>query len=318
MGCGVRRRLSRSVLSLSVSLCWTLLGGAGIAFAQDGRENPKDGPHDPLPPEKSLPPEKKDDRSSATDEAAKVAIERFEREFKDKDGALRASAIDGLGATRNDLVTKKLGTLLEHREVPVRLMAAEALEGQSQNRLLSGELLRKAVVKEEDSEVVVAIAATLGRIQYVRAIPSLGEAAFRSRDVRAKLEILKVLARMKDLHALLPILDLWLVHPMIVAADPAADLRLDAGAAGEADPAKAEDAFRVAYGEPRRKGPPLALKGYVIALADAAEKLAGEKVAGPGDLMLWLVRHEAELGFRLPAKVKAVLREYQERAAKPK
>ncbi len=329
MGRGGLVRLGAAILASVL-----LLGGAGVApraaRAQDGRDSPRDGkgpPQDgkpdgknaPADPKAGPPPDKKDDRGAASDEVAKAAIERFERDFAGKDEGRRVAAISNLGATRNDLVTKKLGTLLGHQDVQVRVAAAQELDGQAQNRALSGELLRKAAAREEDAEVLIAITATLAKIQYAKAIPDMGDLALRSREFAVKLEVLKALARMKDGRALLPILDLWLVHPQAVPADAGGEVRCDPGAPGDGDGKKAEEAFRLLYGDQRRKGTPApTLKNYLQAVADAAEKVAGERLSSPTELMQWLVRHEADLGFKLPARVAQTLKEYQDRAAKAK
>jgi hypothetical protein len=340
MGRGDLARLGPAILASVL-----LIGGAGIApraaRAQDARDRAGDGKGQPPdskggpppdakgspppdakgspPPDAkgSPPPDKKDDHPPATDEAAKIAIERFERDFASKEEGRKLTAISNLGATRNDLVTKKLGTLLGQQDSQVRRAAAQTLDGQLQNRALSGELLRKAVAREEDTEVVLAIVVSLGKIQYAKAVPEMGDVALKSRDLAVNLEVIRSFVKMKDARALLPVLDLWLANPVALPQDPGGEPRLDPGTPGDLDAKKAEDLFRLVFGDlPRMGSPPPTLRSYVQVLADAAEKMAGEKLSSPTDLMLWLVKHEADLGFRLPARVKQVLKEFQDRAAK--
>lgn len=271
-------------------------------------------------PKPASPPAdaKKDDRPVSSDEAAKLALDRFEADFKSNDEGKKMNAIQSLGRTKNDLVTKRLGALLSHQSAEVRSAAAMILDDQYQNKPLAGEFLRKALAKEEEPEVLITIALTLGRIAYVEAIPDMGEQLVKNANVYVKIEVLKAFAKMKDRRALLPILDLWLINPQGYDWD-GGEVKVDTGASGDADQKEAERQYKAKYGNQQRKGaPPTMFKTYIQNIAEAVEKITGEKLAGPTELMKWLVAHEAELGFKLPAKVKTTLKEFEERAAKRK
>jgi hypothetical protein len=280
---------------------------AAPAWSQDGKDAPKS----------PAPAPKKDPRPVSGDDAAKAAIERFEREFAKKDLDSRMAAIQILAATRNDLVTKKLGSLLGHDVVDVRMAAAAVLDQQYNNTALAGEFLRKAFGKEDEPEVLIAIAQTLGRILYATAIPDMGEVALKNGDPYVKIEILKAFGKMKDTRALLPILDLWLVNPHGVKTGEAGEEKYDSGAPGDHDQKEAERRYKEKHKTDGRRGaPPVMLKTYIQALADSVEKITGEKIGTPTELMVWMCKHEAELPYKLPGKVKQTLKEYQERAEK--
>lgn len=280
---------------------------AAPAWSQDGKDAPK-------PPEK-----KKDDRPVSGDDAAKAAIDRFDREFSKKDTDTRMNAIQALATTRNDLVTKKLGSLLGHENLDVRMAAANVLDQQYNNVELAGEFLRKALGKEDEVEVLLAIAQTLGRIRYTAAIPDMGEVALKNGDPYVKIEILKAFGKMKDTRALLPILDLWLVNPHGVKTGEGGEEKYDSGAPGDHDQKEAERRYKEKHKTDGRRGaPPVMLKTYIQALADSVEKITGEKVCTPTELMVWMCKHEAELPYKLPGKVKQTLKDYQERAEKRK
>jgi len=132
-----------------------------------------------------------------------------------------------------------------------------------------------------------------------------------------KIEILKSFGKMKDVRALLPILDLWLVNPHGVKTGEAGEENYDSGAPGDHDAKEAERRYKEKHKTDGRRGaPPAMLKTYIQAIADAVEKITGEKIGTPTELMVWLVKHEAELPYKLPGKVKQTLKEYQDRAAK--
>jgi hypothetical protein len=298
---------------VGAGLAALLAVGASGARADDagkGAPPPKDAPAPTAP--------KKYDGPVSGDDAARAAIERFEREFKAVDQGKRMNALNSLSMTKNDLVTKKLGTLLANPDPEVRMAAASCLDSQFQNPALSGEILRKALAgkKEDEPDVLIAILQTIGRIHHPDAIPEMGELVKTHADVWVKIEALKSFGKMKDRRALLPILELWLVNPHGYSWEGGEE-SVDTGAPGDADQKAAEQKYKEKHKNSGRRGaPPVMLKTYIQAIADAVEKICGEKVATPTALMQWLVRHEAELGFKLPAMVRTTLKEFEERAAK--
>ncbi len=272
----------------------------------------QEAPKAPAP----APAPAKDDRPVSGDDAAKAAIERFDRDFASRDEGRRMNAISSLGMTKNDLVAKKLGTLLSHPNIEVRQAAALVLEGQYQNKALAGELLRKAMNKENEAEVLINLALAIGRVPFPDAIPDMGEVMKKDENVFVKIEILKAYGKMKDTRALLPILDLWLVNPHGYSWE-GGEVKYDSGAAGDADQKEAERQYKEKYGNQQRKGaPPTMLKTFIQAIAEAVEKITGEKLDKPKALMEWMCKHEAELPYKLPSKVKQALKDAQEKEAK--
>jgi hypothetical protein len=301
----MNRALSFPLATAAAAALFLLLAGTGA------------GADDPKEPAKAPPAPKKDDRPVSSDDAAKAAIERFERDFASKDLDKKMASIQVLAATRNDLVTKRLGTLLGHQDVDVRMAASAVLDQQYQNVALAGEFLRKAIGAEDEPEVLIAIAQSLGRIAYATAIPDMGEVALKNGNCYVKIEILKSFGKIKDTRALLPILDLWLVNPHGVKTGEAGEENYDSGAPGDHDAKEAERRYKEKHKTDGRRGaPPAMLKTYIQAIADACEKITGEKICTPTDLMVWMVKHEAELPYKLPGKVKQTLKEFQDRAAK--
>ena len=289
-----------------------LAAAAPAALAQDAPRDAGDPPKAPAP----VPAPVKDDRPVSGDEAAKAAIERFDRDFASRDEGKRMNAIASLGMTKNDLVAKKIGTLLGHADLEVRQAAALVLEGQYQNRALAGELLRKALMRENEAEVLINLALAIGRVPHPDAIPDMGEVMKKADNAFVKIEILKAFGKMKDTRALLPILDLWLVNPHGYSWD-GGEVKVDTGASGDTDQKEAEKQYKEKYGNQQHKGaPPTMLKTFIQAIAEAVEKITGEKLTGPTQLMEWMCKHEAELPYKLPGKVKQTLKEFQDRAAK--
>ncbi len=307
-------------MRLGTAAGWALglaafLAGGGAARSDEGAPAAPAG--GAKPPDKGAEEKRKDDRPVSSDEAAKAAIDRFERDFASRDEGRRMNAIVFLAQTKNDLVTKKLGALLSNPNLEVRQAAALTLDGQYQNPDLAGELLRKALLAEEESEVGKNIALALGRIGYVKAIPDMGEVMKKAGDVFLKIEILKSFGKMKDRSALLPILDLWLLEPHGYSWEGGEE-SVDTGTPGDADQKAAEAKYKAKHKNDRRGAPPPMLKTYVQTIAETVFKITGEKLSGPTELMRWMVQHESELPFKLPAKVKTTLKEWEDRAAKRK
>jgi hypothetical protein len=94
-------------------------------------------------------------------------------------------------------------------------------------------------------------------------------------------------------------------------------VKYDSGAEGDADQKEAERQYKEKYGNQQRKGaPPTMLKTFIQAIAEAVEKITGEKLATPAALMEWMCKHEAELPYKLTPKIKQALKDAQEKAAK--
>lgn len=298
-GTAARRFL---VLALAVLLPGAARAGEGAAAPPAGEKKPEEKP--------------KDTRPVSSDDAAKAAIERFDRDFQSKDEGRRMNAIVYLAQTKNDLVTKKLGTLLAHPSLDVRQGAAVSLADQYQNPELAGEILRKALLAENEGEVAMNIALALGRILYVKAIPDMGEVMKKADDVFLKMEILKAFGKMKDKNALLPILDLWLVDPHGFSWQGGEE-KYDSGASGDSDQKEAERRYKEKHKNDRRRAaPPVMLKTYIQCIVETLFQITGQKFHDPGEYMRWLCEHEAEMPFPLPGKVKAALKEWDEKKAK--
>jgi hypothetical protein len=271
-----------------------------------------DGPAAPAEP-------RKDGRPVSSDEAGLAAIERFERAFKGRDIGVKMGAVHSLSQTKNDLVTKRLEKLLRHQEEEVRMGVALVLADMYQNEKMAGEVLRKFITSsEENEEVMISCLLSLGRLLHVDAIPEMGEVCKKHGNVFVKIEALKAFGKMKDKRALVPILDLWLMNPQGFSWE-GGEVTVDTGAPGDTDQKAAEAAYKAKYGGQQRRGaPPTMLKTYIQTIVESVHLITGEKLKDPSELMRWMVQHEKELGYPLPAKVKTDLKDWEERAAKKK
>jgi hypothetical protein len=298
---------------------WGAAAAMGLALAAAGPARAGDGGGGGGAAAAPAQPPKKDGRPVSSDDAAKIAIERFEQEFKAQDENRRMNAIQNLGGTKNNLVTKRLGELLRNANLEIRMAAAAVLDAQYQDPALAGEYLRKALSSEDEADVLCMEILSIGRLDYKEAVPDLGDLATKHENVWVKIEVLKAFGKMKDRRALLPILDLWLVNPHGYKTGEGGEEHYDSGAAGDHDQKEAERRYKEKHkGDQRRGAPPVMLKTYIQAIVDACEKICGEPIATPTELMQWLVKHEAELGFKLPGKVKTTLKEFEDRTAKRK
>ena len=285
-----------------------VLGGASVRADEPQSPDPK-----PAPAAEKRPP-------AASDEAAKQAIARFDSDFRPQDIGKRMNAIHALARTKNDLVTERLGKLLGHPDFEIRMGAAMVLDSMAHNPDKAGEILRAFITsgKEKEDEVMINAMLSLGRLLHVKAINDMGEVILKHGNVFVKIEGLKAYAKMKDKAALLPILDLWLVNPQGYSWE-GGEVSVDTGAPGTEDQEAAEAAYAQKYGHQKRSGsPPTMLKTYIQQIVETVFQITGEKMKVPTDLMNWLVKHEAELPFKLPGKVKTTLKEWEERAAKKK
>ena len=296
---------------------WKAAAAFGLAAVLGGASARAD---DPKAPEAKPAPAAEKRPPAASDEAAKQAIARFDSDFRAQDIGKRMNAIHALARTKNDLVTERLGKLLSHTDHEIRMGAAMALDSMAHNPEKAGEILRAFISsgKEKEDEVMINAMLSLGRLMHVKAIDDMGEVILKHGNVFVKIEGLKAYAKMKDKAALLPILDLWLVNPQGYSWE-GGEVTVDTGAPGTEDQEAAEAAYKQKYGNQQRRGaPPTMLKTYIQQIVESVFQITGEKMKVPTDLMNWLVKHEAELPFKLPGKVKTTLKEWEERAAKKK
>jgi HEAT repeat protein len=286
-----------------------MLAAALAAWAGDG-DKPKDAP--------PAAPKPVDTRPVSSDEAGKAAIARFERDFGTTDQGRRMNAIQSLSQTKNNLVTKKLATLLGNADSEVRQAAAMCLDGMYQDPDLAGELLRKGLSKEKDPDVLGTMVSSIGKLFHAKALDDLGEILLNNGVVWVKIDCLRAMRRINDKRALLLILELWLKEPHGYSWE-GGEVTVDTGAPGDTDQKAAEAAYKAKYGNQGRKGaPPTLIKTYAQEIAETVKALTGEKISNPTELMQWLCKNEATLGFPLPAMVKTKMKEWEERSAKRK
>ncbi len=304
-----------SVLRLALSAAAAaglLLAAAGAAPAQDAK-----GATVPVPlRDPKLPP-------AASDEAARMALTRFDQDFRATDTGRKINAIAALARTKNDLVARRLaGVLATHPDPEVRGAAAMVLPDMNHDPRLAGDLLGQVLAsgKENESSVLMRLADGMAKLAYGDGIPALGELCLKTSDWQLRIAILKAFGRMKDRRALLPILDLWLMEPHGYSWE-GGEVHVDTGASGDTDQKEAERQYKQKYGNQHKQGaPPMMVKAYLQALVEAAYSITGVKFEKCIDLCRWMVDHEKELGYPLPGKTRSAIkqRDEEEKAAQEK
>jgi HEAT repeat protein len=288
-------------------LAAAVLSGGASARAEDVK------PKEPAAPAKPADP-----RPVSSDEAGKAAVARFDRDFASTDQGRRMNAIQSLSQTKNNIVTKKLASLLGNADSEARMAAAACLDGMYQDPALAGECLRLAMDKEKDPDVLGAIITSIGRLAHAPALDDLGDILLKNGIVWVKMDVLRAMRKINDKRALLFILELWLKEPHGYSWE-GGEVTVDTGAPGDTDQKAAEAAYKAKYGNQGRKGaPPTLIKTYAQEIAETVKALTGDPLGTPTELMKWLCGHEKELSFPLPGFVKTKMKEWDERAAKKK
>ena len=240
----------------------------------------------------------------ATTAEAKAAITAFKAEFKGKDVAKKADAVDALGAVNHPFVVDELVKVTKHKDPELRAAAYQNLERQRAIPDVAGRAVMSGLdFKSKDVETLTHVIDTVEALRHRGALPVL-LALCRHEDhavVRASLDAIGDLKDVRALDAVLELLKELKVDEGVKW--DGAEAHVDTGAAGNADQQAAEAAARAASGGNARKGKAAARRmrsaGEIVYLV--LKDLTGESFGSGKDARAWAEKHKEQFAARKKA-----------------
>ena len=191
----------------------------------------------------------------ATTVDAKAAIAAFKAEFKGKDVAKKADAVDALGAVNHPFVVDELVKVTRHKDPELRAAAYQNLERQRAIPDVAGKAVLSGLdLKSKDVEAVTHVIDTVEVLRHRGSLPVL-LALCRHDDHAIVRAALDAIGDMKDVRALDAVLELLKELKVEDGVKwDGASASVDTGTAGNGDQQAAEAQARAAAAGNARKG----------------------------------------------------------------
>ncbi len=180
---------------------------------------------------------------------AKAAIQEFDKAFKAaKEIEEKQNLVYNLHDVPHDLVIKRLEKLLRHKDPAVRNVAALALGGQAHNVPLAGSVLMRTYARDfKSTEVLSSVLEAMTELKYLGYWPK-AEPALKDERNAVIIRILELLGTNEDWRAIPRLLELYRVVMPKKVSWSTGEVKVDTGAAGDADQKAAEAEFNRKYG----------------------------------------------------------------------
>ena len=280
--------LAASLAALLVALLVALSAVAPSARAEEPKAAPTAKPVPPL--------------AGTVD--AKAAIAKFKAEFKGKDVAKKADAVDTLGDVNHPFVVDELIKVTKHKDPELRAAAFQNLERQRAIPDVAGRAVLSGVdVKSKDVAALTSAIDTVEVLRHRGALPVLLTLC-RHDDhavVRAALDALGDLQDVRALDAVLELLKELKVEEGVKWDGASASV--DTGAAGNGDQQAAEAAARAAGAANARKGKSAARRmrsaGEIVYMV--LKDLTGEAFGSGKEARAWVEKHKDALAAKKKA-----------------
>jgi hypothetical protein len=234
-----------------------------------------------------------------TDEAAAEAIARFEAMNKSKVVEERQMAAYDLHDVPHPLVLKRLEKAMRERDPRVRNVIALAIGGQHHDVDGAGKILMKAYKKEyKNTEVLSSVLESLAELKYLGYWPEV-EPALKDERNSIVIRVLDLLGENQDWRALPLLLEMYKVAmPKRVSWSTGA-VKVDTGAAGDADAQAAKAEFNKRYGsggskeksKAARKARAFDERNFDSQLRATVKQITGESFDNAFDFEDWYVEN---------------------------
>jgi len=240
----------------------------------------------------------------ATTAEAKAAIAAFKAEFKGKDVAKKADAVDALGAVNHPFVVDELVKVTKHKDPELRAAAYQNLERQRAIPDVAGKAVMSGLdLKSKDVETVTHVIDTVEVLRHRGSLPVL-LALCRHDDHAIVRAALDAIGDMKDVRALDAVLELLKELKVEDGVKwDGASASVDTGTAGNGDQQAAEAQARAAAAGNARKGKSAARRmrsaGEIVYMV--LKDLTGEAFASGKDARAWVEKHKADLATKKKA-----------------
>jgi hypothetical protein len=250
-------------------------------------------------------------RAAETPAEVKEAIAYFDKYVgKAKDATKFAELVHDLAATEDPAAAERIGRIVVQDKDPEhQLIAVDALSEFAKNkegRETAGKLLVKALVDGNfDEEMQIQIVDALGKITYGPGTLPICDVLVKTESPWLMLRCVRALGLIKDMHALPALLEILERFPVGYKWPAGDEVKVDSGAAGDADQKEAEKQYNDKNKNQRRKGkPPVMFKAYVQELKKTVQAITGDSTIDGGQaLRAWMVAHTDELkklGIEIP------------------
>lgn len=240
----------------------------------------------------------------ATTAEAKAAIAAFKAEFKGKDVAKKADAVDALGAVNHPFVVDELVKVTKHKDPELRAAAYQNLERQRAIPDVAGKAVMSGLdLKSKDVEAVTHVIDTVEVLRHRGSLPVL-LALCRHDDHAIVRAALDAIGDMKDVRALDAVLELLKELKVEDGVKwDGASASVDTGTAGNGDQQAAEAQARAAAAGNARKGKSAARRmrsaGEIVYMV--LKDLTGEAFGSGKDARAWVEKNKDALAAKKKA-----------------
>lgn len=240
----------------------------------------------------------------ATTAEAKAAITAFKAEFKGKDVAKKADAVDALGAVNHPFVVEELVKVTKHKDPELRAAAYQNLERQRAIPDVAGKAVMSGLdLKSKDVETITHVIDTVEVLRHRGSLPVL-LALCRHDDHAVVRAALDAIGDMKDVRALDAVLELLKELKVEDGVKwDGASASVDTGTAGNGDQQAAEAQARAAAAGNARKGKSAARRmrsaGEIVYMV--LKDLTGEAFGSGKDARAWVEKNKDALAAKKKA-----------------
>lgn len=240
----------------------------------------------------------------ATTAEAKAAIAAFKAEFKGKDVAKKADAVDALGAVNHPFVVEELVKVTKHKDPELRAAAYQNLERQRAIPDVAGKAVMSGLdLKSKDVETITHVIDTVEVLRHRGSLPVL-LALCRHDDHAVVRAALDAIGDMKDVRALDAVLELLKELKVEDGVKwDGASASVDTGTAGNGDQQAAEAQARAAAAGNARKGKSAARRmrsaGEIVYMV--LKDLTGEAFGSGKDARAWVEKNKDALAAKKKA-----------------
>jgi hypothetical protein len=240
----------------------------------------------------------------ATTAEAKAAIAAFKAEFKGKDVAKKADAVDALGAVNHPFVVDELIKVTKHKDPELRAAAYQNLERQRAIPDVAGKAAMSGIdFKSKDVALITHVIDTVEVLRHRGSLPVL-LALCRHDDHAIVRAALDAIGDMKDVRALDAVLELLKELKVEDGVKwDGASASVDTGTAGDGDQKAAEAQAKAAAAGNARKGKSAARRmrsaGEIVYLV--LKDLTGEAFASGKEARAWAEKHKDALAAKKKA-----------------
>lgn len=242
----------------------------------------------------------------------KEAIAYFDKySAKSKDDSKYAELVHDLAATGDPAAAERIGRILtEDKNSEHHMIAADSLSDFAKNpagREAAGKALVKALERGDwDEDMKIQLVDAIGKLTFAPGTLPICEVLLKTDSPWLMLRCVRALGLIKDLHALPALLEILERMPVGYKWPAGDEVKVDSGAAGDADQKAAEAAYNEQHKNDRgKKGkPPVMFKAYIQELKKTVQAITNDPTIDGGQaLRAWMVERTdmlKKLGIEIP------------------